>query len=466
VSTRLFPFYLKVFLVLFVLVGGVLALTGYTVFVHQERVLFEEKLGGREDSLRYFTASLRFPLAQDDVLRMNTLAKVAGEGVGVVYSAVVAPDNLVVAHNDPSLLGTPFFEDVAQASDSEKAAETYRDFAGERVLDLARQVRYQGSLLGTVHLGIDYQQLRKDSSAAVGVTASGLVVPLLIGFFLLGLAAVAIASRIIRMTTGYNDLLRGTADSIFHGLSPNKPSAEDPGKDIAEKDPFGFEQSLNFSALDLILGKPLPEQEGRAFRQQVTIVFASVKGFLDFARSRQPTELVENLNEYFRILTENIHSHGGYVDKIIGDTIVGIFGVSVYREDHTTRAVKSAIQIQKMLKAGDVKKNPILSRIAIGISTGVVLSGNIGSHNKLEYTSIGDSIKDAHWLNGLADMNEIVINDGVHHMVKGFVAVENLTPKNLIGNTDVVTSYRVIGTVEDHWAPAAKDQAGAGNGEC
>ena len=92
--TRLFPFYLKVFLVLFVLVGGALALAGYIVFAHQERVLFEEKLGAREDSLRYFTASLRLPLAQEDALRMNTLAKVAGEGVGVVYSAVVTPNNL------------------------------------------------------------------------------------------------------------------------------------------------------------------------------------------------------------------------------------------------------------------------------------------------------------------------------------------------------------------------------------
>ena len=294
------------------------------------------------------------------------------------------------------------------------------------------------------------------------MTASGLVVPLIIVFFLLGLAAVAIASRISWTAVGHRDL----PQEAVHGLSSNKPSAENPAKSTAEEDDFGFEQSLNFSALDRILGKPLQEQGVRAFRQQVTIVFASVKEFLDFARCRQPTELVENLNEYFRIVTENIHSHGGYVDKIIGDTIVGIFGVSVYREDHTTRAVKSAIQIQKMLKDGDAKKNPILSRIAIGISTGVVLSGNIGSHNKLEYTSIGDSIKDAYWLNGLADMNEIVINDGVHDMVKGFVTVENLTPKNLVGNTDVVTSYRVMGTVEDHRVPATKDQAGAGKGKC
>ena len=125
----------------------------------------------------------------------------------------------------------------------------------------------------------------------------------------------------------------------------------------------------------------------------------------------EPEEVVEQLNEYFEIATKAIIQFGGFVDKFIGDAILGVFGVPVFRQDHVERAVRAAIYLQHKLNSSGLSGNKLLGSIGIGIDTGIIVSGNIGSQVKMEYTVIGDCVNVASRLNGLAGPGEIIISD-------------------------------------------------------
>ena len=99
--------------------------------------------------------------------------------------------------------------------------------------------------------------------------------------------------------------------------------------------------------------------------------------------------------------------------------------------------------MQSLLRQHDKGSNKVLGKVRIGMSSGVVLSGNIGSVSRIEYSSIGESIKEAFSLNGLAESKEIIISKSIYRLIKDDACVETLTPQKLIGHEGVLESYRL-----------------------
>ena len=90
--------------------------------------------------------------------------------------------------------------------------------------------------------------------------------------------------------------------------------------------------------------------------------------------------------------------------------------------------------------------------VRIGMSSGVVLSGNIGSASRVEYGSIGESIKEAFWLNGLAQAQEIIISKSIYTLIKDVASVEPLTPQILFGHEGLLEGYRLLEFVDSQQA--------------
>src|SRR5262249_27227160 len=133
------------------------------------------------------------------------------------------------------------------------------------------------------------------------------------------------------------------------------------------------------------------------------VLFTDIRGFTSFSENREPEQVVEALNQYFEICTRVILDYGGYVDKFIGDAVMGVFGVPVAVENHAERAVRASLHMQRELaEAAKKSGNDVLARVGVGINTGVLVAGNLGSQVKMEYTVIGDSVNTASRLNGLA----------------------------------------------------------------
>jgi len=130
-------------------------------------------------------------------------------------------------------------------------------------------------------------------------------------------------------------------------------------------------------------------------KQKVSILFADIRGFTTFSESNGASEVFHTLNEYFSCMVEVITLNGGIVDKFIGDALMAVFGIPNQNPKDSNNAVKAALGMQVALldfnnariQAG---KKPI--NIGIGVCTGEVFCGNIGSENRFEYTVIGDSV--------------------------------------------------------------------------
>lgn len=138
--------------------------------------------------------------------------------------------------------------------------------------------------------------------------------------------------------------------------------------------------------------------------RQATILFSDIRQFTNLCEGRKPKEILQLLNRYLSQMSRAIEEHDGVIDKYIGDAIMALFDLPVSRENAAEQAVLSAIAMSHALVALNTDlatENQTLIRIGIGIHSGNVVAGNMGSPNRLNYTVIGDSVNLASRLESL-----------------------------------------------------------------
>jgi adenylate cyclase len=428
------------------------------MLMKQRDVLFAETLKSAEGVVSYFAASAKVPLLADDTLRLNAVARDAAGLDGVVHAFVVDRNRIIQAHSLQEMLGreyTPAAGAVVVRENKESGIVQYQDNDGRQIFDLSRTVFYNDKPLGVVHLGIPLDFIRTRTASQQTAVLPALLAPGLLALLgLLGLAYFYVQrfragiDALVEAAAEYgkgnlrhrvrqidNDELGEVAQAL-HRMAENLPAHV--------HNHVQLENYLKFSSVDRILEGPVLKGEAYAVRRQVAVLFAGVKGFGSFAGTAKPEDVVIELNKYIGIVTGIISKHGGYVDKIIGDAVVGIFGVSLYREEHTARALRAAVELQETLSAGSEGESQLLSSVCVGISAGIVLSGNIGSHSKVEYSSLGESIKEAYWLIGLGEPGEIILAEGIYSQIMDQVMVEPLDSQQMIGSSQAIKTYRFL----------------------
>jgi adenylate cyclase len=153
-----------------------------------------------------------------------------------------------------------------------------------------------------------------------------------------------------------------------------------------------------------------------------TIMFADVRGFTPLSEKLKPEEVVELLNEYFTNMTDIIFSHQGLLDKYIGDGLMALFGVAYAADEAPANAVKAAMDMQRKmvhLREGFYKKFDSQVSIGIGINTGTITVGYIGSNRRMEYTGIGDAVNLAARLESNTKPSQILVSSATHALLKG-----------------------------------------------
>ncbi|PWT71836.1 MAG: hypothetical protein C5B46_07680 [Proteobacteria bacterium] len=185
--------------------------------------------------------------------------------------------------------------------------------------------------------------------------------------------------------------------------------------------------------------------------QKVTVLFCDIRGFTSMSETMQPEKVVEILNEYFSRVTDVIFDHGGTLDKYIGDAAMAIFGAPFTKGNDAVNAVKAAIAIQSMISelnrdAAD-RGHPEL-KIGVGINTGVVTAGNIGSSKRLDYTVIGDAVNTASRLCGKAEAGQILVSESTFNDASASFVMLPMPPLPLKGKSQPVNIFTV------HWKEA------------
>lgn len=189
-------------------------------------------------------------------------------------------------------------------------------------------------------------------------------------------------------------------------------------------------------------------------RKNVTILFADLSGFTAMSESLEQEKVVEILNAYFSFVTPIIFKHKGTLDKIMGDGLLALFGAPISRKDDTMSAVRTAVEILQELKlfnkAKRLTKWPSL-QASIGISSGEVVAGYIGSDEHLSYTVIGDPVNVAQRIEAIAEHNTILISKTVYDEIKDRISeihgLKQLLPlpaQKVKGKKKTIEVYKLI----------------------
>lgn len=179
---------------------------------------------------------------------------------------------------------------------------------------------------------------------------------------------------------------------------------------------------------------------------EVTILFSDIRNFTQMSCGAEPQVIAEFLNDhYFTPMGEIICSHNGTIDKHIGDSIMAVFGAPLSHSDDPLQAVKTAVAIQRKARQinDGLSRNRLRLNIGIGISTGMVFSGVLGSIRKKEFSSIGMAVNVAARLQALAKVGEILISESTLDKVSGKIRYEAISPVIIKGMEEPVSIYKV-----------------------
>ena len=181
-------------------------------------------------------------------------------------------------------------------------------------------------------------------------------------------------------------------------------------------------------------------------KRNVTILFSDIRGFTDMSEKMNPEDVVSTLNEYFSEMIDIVFKHNGTLDKIIGDELMVVYGAPTSNEDDTLRAVATAVEMQSQINVLNAKrikqrKKPILA--GMGINKGIVVSGNIGSRDMMDYTVIGDTVNLGARLCSAAGPGEILVSSSVWKETQKHYSYKKLEPIRVKGKKNKVGVYRI-----------------------
>jgi class 3 adenylate cyclase len=331
-----------------------------------------------------------------------------------------------------------------------KDGRTYYDIAAP-ILNTAEGHRDK---IGEVHIGMNQNTITRVVryiGVAIVITAIGIV---LVGIMVMTLFVTVMIKPIRLLVKGVSEIAAGNFDQKIDVKSRDElgdltDAFNDMAHSLREKEVIkgAFSKYVTKSVVDRIL----QHQDGLKLggeKKEVTVFFSDIRGFTPMSEVLSAEEVVHLLNEYFTAMTAIIFKYEGTLDKFMGDAIMAVYGAPIDMDDHAERAVLAAIEMSEKMKELQAKWRSEGKRevnIGIGINTGEVVVGNIGSHERMEYTAIGDNVNLTQRLESVAEKGQILISSATYEKVKHKVSARALDPIKVKGKTDKVLAYAVEG---------------------
>ena len=182
--------------------------------------------------------------------------------------------------------------------------------------------------------------------------------------------------------------------------------------------------------------------------KDVVVFFSDIRGFTAFSEKRSPEEVVEMLNEYFGVMVKIINSHGGVVDKFIGDAIMAVWGAPRSSDKDAHHAVRACLEMRKGLDSLNEKRiargQPAIN-IGMGLHAGAAISGTIGSDERMEYTVIGNTVNTASRIEASTKAfgADLLVTDSVIDKVGEDFRVELAGAAEVKGRSEAIKMYKV-----------------------
>lgn len=213
-----------------------------------------------------------------------------------------------------------------------------------------------------------------------------------------------------------------------------------------------WQQYMSKDVIDSMLEKgDLPKFGGE--RRELTVLFSDIRGFTTFTESHSSNEVVQKLNEYLTEMVDVIFKNFGTLDKFVGDEIMAVYGAPHYYRDHAKKACNTAIEMVERLRylqrTWSSQKQDYF-QIGIGINSGKMISGNLGSSQLFDYTVIGDDVNLGARLEGANKQygTTIIISESTYKYVRKSAVVRELDSVRVKGKNRPVKIYELRGMSE------------------
>ena len=189
-------------------------------------------------------------------------------------------------------------------------------------------------------------------------------------------------------------------------------------------------------------------------RKEVTILFSDIRGYTTLTENMEAEEVVRMLNEYFESMVDAVFKHKGTLDKYIGDAIMAVFGSPLPLADHAIMAVQTSLEMRgRLQELNELRKttNECAIKIGVGINSDTVISGNIGSSKRMEFTAIGDGVNLGSRLESVSKQYgcDIIISDNTYKICQDSVWARELDYIRVKGRNEPVAIYELVGLRND-----------------
>ncbi len=459
-KTRGIPLVFKVSLLITVLVVTCMGLLG-SVIIHQQTRMFEDQINEQGTTLvRLMAQSAREPLLAEDKLALDAISTDFAKSGSVVGTAITSLDGETISHGGDYHDGTRMTQGrvLAQLIAGSPGSMTWElPAAGEtrrKVISFVQPVIFQKVTAGYAMVTFSQagmeQSLRQSIHAIIGAT---------IMIILLGIAmAFALGKRIYEPIDQLVDASRAIGNGEYKFRFKERRNDElgqlmNAFNDMAEG---MLEKSQVMDALSRYVSPGvakeilanLNEVELSGKRIDGSVIFADIVGFTQIAEDIRPEEIVSILNRYFSLITRACELNHGMVDKYLGDGVMLVFGAPQPDENHRFHAIRCALLIQRLVDYENLQRDKLglfPVKFRLGINSGIMIAGNMGSSERMEYTVVGDTVNLASRLCSISNSGQIVISKDMylHPNLEGRVIAGEYQSIRLRGIREPVSSYLV-----------------------
>lgn len=460
-----------------VLVVGCMTLLGIILVQQQTQQLHDQIDEQGSTMVRLMSQSAKEPLLAEDALALDAIVSSFANSNTVLGTAITSLEGKIITqagiiHEERNPLARNALQQIIENISASHEWE-WHDVTGQRrqtVTSFMHPVYFQDVTAGYALVTLSQSGMRESGRRAVQAIAGATVLIIGLGIGMSFALGNRITQPIDQLVNASRAISRGEYNFRFEERRKDELGLlMDAFNEMAEG---MHEKSQVKSALSRYVSPGVAREilsnlndvnlSGK--HVEGSVLFADIKGFTQIAENIRPEDLVEMLNRYFSLITHACEINNGIVNKYMGDGVMLVFGAPEPDTDHAFHAVCCALLVQKLIARENQDRErlglfPV--QLRIGLNTGRMLAGNMGSRERMEYTVVGETVNLASRLCSITHGGEIVISRDMYmrEEVQQRVLAGEYQAIRLRGISQPVTTYRVehltadyMGTIEEQYA--------------
>lgn len=378
---------------------------------------------------------------------------------GIMEAYIVKNDGTIASSHNLKLIGERYIlpsgikpvtkNDDVLIQEYIKNGRQYFDVA----VPLITSVSGKSYMIGEVHLTISQRIISKVVLVAAVKLVAITLISLIAGIILTILLVNLMIKPVKFLMDGVQAIINGNYDiqikkTTRDELGDLTEAFNGMAKSLKEKELLkgAFSTYVSSSLMEEILKDP-KKLSLHGKRVKATMLFTDIRGFTSMSENLEPEQVVSVINEYLTLQTDKVFKWEGLLDKFVGDCVMAVYGVPFPKDDDAYRAVRTAMDIREgveKLNAIRKRRNQITVGIGIGINTGDVVAGNMGSPQKMDYTVIGDNVNLASRLEANAPAGKIWVSESTYNETKDKIEYQELEPIMVKGKKEPVKVFEPI----------------------